>query len=66
MYDLGEDVAEDNAQAVVWYRMAAKQKDEYAMLLVESYSKLEVLGDVLAYNSNVSEISLVDPGWSLL
>ena len=44
------------------YRMAAKQKDEYAMLLVESYSKLEVLGDVLAYNSNVSEISLVDPG----
>ena len=63
MYDFGEGVAEDNVQAVVWYRKAAKQKDEYAMLLVESYSKFEILGDVLAYNSNVSEISLVDPEW---
>ena len=47
MYDFGEGVAEDNAQAVIWYRMAAKQEHGYATLLVESYSKFQIVGDVL-------------------
>ncbi|MBT4711679.1 MAG: hypothetical protein HOB82_09185, partial [Alphaproteobacteria bacterium] len=63
MYDFGEGVAEDNAQAVIWYRMAAKQEHGYATLLVESYSKFQIVGDVLEYNSNISEVSLIDPEW---
>ena len=63
MYDLGEGVLEDNEQAVQWYRMAAKQRNQIAMEIVASYEKFEILGNVLAYDTGLSEIHDLDHQW---
>ena len=63
MYDLGEGVPEDNVAAVEWYRMAADLGQKVARELVLSWDKFAVKGEVLTYDTTVSEISGVDTGW---